>query len=358
MHPWRTLATYPPRMAKRPANAPTLDAKVRVLILHGKDRFRQGEHLATLRAALEEAHGDSDAVDVIRFDGTTDTVADILDECRSYGLMQQHKLVIIEAADQLVKASDDAPSGRGHVTARQALESYTETPSECATLVLRADTWRPGKLDKAVAKVGATLKCEPLSLREAVSWARDRAGHHKTSLSSQAATLLIDHIGPDLGRIDSELAKLSTGLEPGTPIDPDQVRAHVGVTREEEFWSIQEALLTGPPERALHQLRDLIEISRHDPVAITWSYVDLARKLAAAARMLAEGGRPPAIAKNLRLWGPAGDALIGAAKRLGPARAASLLEQAIEADAKHKSGRAEPGRSLECLTVGFTSNGR
>ena len=68
----------------------------RMLILHGKDRFRQDERLQALIAALTKQHGQAGGggggTDTVRFDGQQGAriVADILDECRSFGLMQQH----------------------------------------------------------------------------------------------------------------------------------------------------------------------------------------------------------------------------------------------------------------------------
>lgn len=341
-----------------------------MVILHGKDRFMQDTHLQALIAALAKKHGDG-GTDTVRFDGQQGAkiVADILDECRSFGLMQQHKIVLVENSDLLVKAADDedapapAKSGgkRGHApaSAREMLENYAADPSQSATLVLRASTWRPGNLDKAVAKVGEVIKCEPMSDVEAIAWAQKRAKEsHQTAISPQAARDLIEAVGTELGRIDTELEKLAlaAGGE-GAPITVELVEQMVGVTRQEEFWGIQDGLMKGRTGETLEELQRLLDVSRHDPVAIGWSYMDTARKIHLAAAAVAQGASLRSLSKPLRLWGPDADRRIDElttiAKTTGPTRAARLFQAAVQTDGWNKSSMGEPVRNLEVLTVRF-----
>jgi DNA polymerase-3 subunit delta len=346
----------------------------RMLILHGKDRFRQDETLQQVTAALIKKHGEG-GTDTVRFDGQQGAkiVADILDECRSFGLMQQHKIVLVDNADLLVKASDDDDDGgakaapgkvggkRGHVaaSAREMLEHYAEDPSESATLVLRTSTWRPGNLDKAVAKVGVVVKCELMSEGEAIAWAQKRAKEsHQTTISPRAAEDLVNAVGAELGRIDTELEKLAlaAGGE-GAPITVELVEQMVGVTRQEEFWGIQDGLMKGRTGETLAELRRLLEVSRHDPVAIGWSYMDTARKVHLAAAAVAQGTQLRSLMKPLRMWGPDADRrleeLATIAKATGPARAARLFQAAVQTDGWNKSSQGDPVRNLEVLTVRF-----
>lgn len=360
-----------PRAAAPARSDPAaLGPEIRILILHGKERFLQDEYLKKLREALAEEHG-AGRVDTVRFDGSQGSriLADVLDECRSQGLMQQHKIVVVDNADQLVKAGDDdapAPAvpraGKRRIraphSARELLEAYAEDPSDSATLVLRADTWRPGNLDKAVERVGAVRKCEPPSEDKAITWAQARAkARHQTSIDAPTAAMLVETVGADLGRIDTELEKLalSAGGE-GQPITAALVESMVGTTRKEAFWSIQAALLSGDPGAALTQLRDLIEVSRHDPVPITFSFVDLARKVHLAARGRAQGVSDNRILGALRLFGPGANELgagVLRAAAAGPARAARLLAEAVGTDAANKSGLGDPVRNLERLVMRF-----
>lgn len=332
-------------MAKRSAEAARpLDASCRVVLLHGPDEFLRAEYTARLKELLQAAHPD---LDTLRFEGATAKAADVLDECRSFGLMRQHKLVLVDQADQLVKEDN-----------RPLFEKYAEAPAEDATLVLRADKWYPGNLDKLIAKVGSVIKCDEVSEAQATSWAIARARkRHDATLEADAAALLVERVGAALGRIDSELAKLATAAGAGGAITRDAVAQAVGATREEEAWAIQRTLLSGDPEATLKQLRDIIEVSRQSEAAVSWAVIDLLRKVHAASAGLRAGRKPFDLMKALKLWGPSADAVLEAARRVEPATARAWFLAAVEADTRHKTGLSDPLRSLESLVVGLATPG-
>lgn len=327
-------------MAKRGSSTgqPTLDVNGRVFVFFGKDAFLRADYTRLLREKLEAAHGE---VETVHFDGSRDALADVLDECRSFGLMQQHKLVVLEGADLLVKGET-----------RPLLERYVAHAPEGATLVLRCDTWHAGNVDKQIAATGGEVcKCEGMDPMAAAAWAVSRAKEfHGAELERDAAQLLADRVG-DTGRIDSELAKLALNAEKGR-ITRAMVSAAVGATREEEVWSIQEMILSAGPEELLTRLRAILENTKQDQSVVTmWACMDLCRKLHIASRALREGQSPQAVAGTLKLWGPSRDMLLGAAKRMQPAAAARLLSLAVDTDRKSKSGLGQTDRLLERLTL-------
>jgi len=326
--------------------AEPLNASMRFVILHGKDSFLIVERLRRFEAALRGQFGDVSRFDL---DGATARIVDVLDELRTFGLLAGHKLVIVDKADQFV----------GNEETRRALERYAESPMQEATLVLRSESWRPGNLDKLVAKVGAVLKCDPPDVGDAKAWvvARGRK-QHGIEVAADAAEALVDRVGNDLARLDSELAKFGSYLasepEPDRIVKRDLVTALTGQTREEAAWEVQEALLSGRPAAAVRKVRELIEISQAPEQLILWSVVDLARKLHDAARLLGEGAPESAVAKQVKLWGPSMAPTLRAARSLGPVRAARLFREAVDLDRRSKSGLAgELPRTLEAFAAGI-----
>jgi DNA polymerase-3 subunit delta len=369
-------------MAPRGRAEPAFDASMRIVVLRGPERFIRDEHTRRIVALLEAAHG---AIDRFSFDGATVEPAVVLDELRSYGLLQQHKLVLVDQADRmLATGSDDAdapsppPAPRGRAksrggpppprpvarrTPRELFERYAAEPVDSATLLLRADTWRPGRIDKLIEKVGAIVACEAPDAARAAGWCTARCPKaHGCAISPAAAALLVERIGPDLARLDAELGKLaayvSAGGSGGT-IDAEAIRALVGLTREEQAWTIQSELLAsadadraqeaaGP---AVAKLRELMLVSQQPEQLLSWAMIDLVRRLHAASSMHAAGAGDAAIAKELRLWGDTRGPILGVARRVPPRRLARLLDRAIASDLRVKRGAAEPVRSLESLAV-------
>jgi DNA polymerase III delta subunit len=316
---------------------------MRIVILHGKEAFIRAQKTSDLRDALTKAHG---GVDTFTFDGSTATAADVLDECRSFGLIAQHKLVILDQAEQLVKEET-----------RALFERYAEAPCEGATLLLRADTWRPGKLDKLVEKVGAVIQCVAPDEAEARRWVVERAKtEHNAEIDKDAVSLLVLRVGPELGKLDSELGKLAAaaGGTGTAKITKDLVEFFVGASRDEDVWNIQSTLLTAGPEESLQHLRYVMDVSRQPPTLVMYAMVDLARKVHGASRALRGGANQFQIAKPLRLWGPSTEPIMNAAKRAHPDQALQLLRECTDADRRSKSGFGEVDLALERLAVRFS----
>jgi len=318
------------------------DASMRIVVLTGKDSFLRVERTRQLAEALEAAHG---AIDRFELDGASCALSAVLDELRSYGLLSQHKLVMLDNAEVFMASEDK----------RRALERYAEQPQPESTLLMRAGgRWNPGRFDKLVeASGGAVIKCEAPSDDEAVRWCSARATkRHGAELEPAACALLVEKIGPDLARLDMEIAKLAAAAGPAKPITRKLVAEFVGLSREEQAWEIQGVLLRQGPKAALEKLHELVHIGNVPEVMIGWSIVDVLRKVHDAARLLESGQNDFAVAKQLRLWGDAQAVVLNAARRCGSRTAARLLQLAVRTDGRTKSGwSSNSERTFEGLVV-------
>ncbi|TVQ65076.1 MAG: DNA polymerase III subunit delta, partial [Phycisphaerales bacterium] len=315
----------------------------RIAVYHGADAFLQNEYARALRESLQEELGE-DAVETFRYDGADTPIADVLDECRSFDLMQRHKIVVVDNADTLI-AGDNRP----------IMERYAAAPAANVTLVLRASRWNRGNLDKLILKVGVIEKCEPLSTAKAAGWAVKRAEkRHDAVLTREAATALVDRVGADIGRIDAELGKLAAAAPAGEPITPEIVREFVGLSREDEVWIIQRALTTGDPEVSLRVVNEAMRISRHASQLVWWAEADLARKLHTLARLLEEGVPEHTAPRQAKFWKQDEfKALNAYARHAGSRRLADLLARAVELDRRAKTGYSDADRACELLALAF-----
>jgi DNA polymerase III delta subunit len=324
----------------------SFDASMRVVALIGDDAFLSPYYTRQLIEALEQAHGEIDRFD---FDGDSATPADVLDELRTFGLLQQHKIVVVDKADKFLAARGE---GSGPSRARTLLEKYVAAPCEDATLLLRADTWHRGKIDTAIEKVGVVHRIKSLGHADTLRWVLGRAGkEHHAEIERGAAERLVRRVGCNLARLDSELAKLAAMSPDGKPINARLVDEAVPLSREEKAWVIQDALLAGGAARGLATLHELLGVSRQSDVLVAWAVTDMLRRLHAAARMRRGGAGPQQIRKDLKLWGPAGDATISVADRVSPERLATLLGDALRHQQRLRRGIGKPDRMLDVLVV-------
>jgi DNA polymerase-3 subunit delta len=334
----------PPRAAH--ASPAAINAKMRIIVLHGPEEMLKRLHVESLRAALREKYGD---LATLSFDGQSAGLADVLDELRTYGLLQPYKLVLVDRAEEFVKRF------------REPLERYAAAPVDQATLVLRSDGWHPGNIDKLIAKVGVVLKCEPLRRDAAEAWLLRRATeHHARTLAAPAARMMVARLGCDLSRLDSELAKLAALAAAGQPIEVELVEQLVGRSNDEKAWAVQDAVLhcldpntlATPQQRAQEMIRkvhDLVELAGHDETPVLWAIADLMRKLCYGVALRRQGESEFQIARALRFWGPQQASAMALLRKLDGRKAQRWYDRVLELDQRSKTGLGEPLRNLECF---------
>ena len=315
-----------------------LSPRCRVVMLIGADAFKRLERTHELKAMLTKEHGE---VDVVHFSGETAQAADVLDECRSFGLMAAHKMVVLDEAEALIKEDT-----------RPAFQRYAENPTDGATLVIRSKAMASGNLGKAVEKVGRIEPCEMANEFEARAWVTYNAkARHGVTVEKDALDLLIERVGADLSQLDMELAKLAVACGDDKRIDRPLVESFVGKSRDEEIWSIQTKLLSSGAGDRLAEIRHLMDVNRTPATLVIWAVNDMARKLHALTRVIKAGGNPYQMGYKLKLFGGSDKPFIEAARTLEPLRALNILRAGVDADRRSKSGLADADRAAEIAVL-------
>lgn len=309
-----------------------------MVALVGPDAYLQtvrlGEILAKMPSDLQR----------LDLDGEKAELADVLDELRSFAMFGGGKLVVVRNADAFITRF------------REQLETYLEEPSSSGTLVLRATTMPSNtRVYKLIQKVGVVEKCEPPKAADLPRWivAQAKAQHHVTILP-EAADLLADMIGDDLGRLDNELAKLALQTDTGK-IDAKDVRAGVSFQREQEMWDMTNEIAAGHADEALRRWRRLVQMdSSAEFRAVTWLAMWL-EKAQQAVQMRRKGMNAFAIGSALKIWPrDLQEPFIKTAERLGEAGVARAIDLLVTVDHHSKSGIGDAATNVEgfLLTVG------
>src|SRR5262249_29422541 len=124
--------------------------------------------------------------------------AAVHDELQTLPFLAPRRLVIVENADPFVTRY------------RAALEKYVAQPAPAGVLVLDVKSCPANtKLAKLLDGPG-TIVCKAPVAHRLPEWCVRRASSaHGKLLSAAAAALLLDLVGPDMGLLDQELAKLA-----------------------------------------------------------------------------------------------------------------------------------------------------
>src|SRR5688572_24946648 len=296
--------------------------------LVGDDSFQQLQKLATI---LRELGPDVQRAD---FDGETAQLADVLDELRSFAMFGSGgKLVVVRNADDFISRY------------REQLEDFLADPPKSSTLVLRVASL-PGnqRIAKLIAKVGAVEKCEPpADLRR---WIVEHGKTvHRITVAPDAAALLADHIGADLGKLDNELAKLALQVESGK-VTADDVRG-VAFQREQEMWDMTNELAAGRPQEALRRWRRMCQLDTSAEFrAVVWLTMWLEDlKLALAGK---QGKVSWKYKDRLPL-------LVRTAQQIGPAGVGRAIDALAEIDRRTKSGFGGAAENVERFILSLSA---
>jgi DNA polymerase-3 subunit delta len=316
-----------------------------VCVAFGDEPFLKRLVLDELRQRIL---GEADAeFSLTTFSGRTVELRKVLDELDTIAMFGgSRRLVIVEEADDFVSRH------------RGALEDYVARGRFIGTLTLEVTSWpKTTRLYKALAQVGLQIDCKappPARLTKwLVGWATQR---HAATLQAAAAEELVEIVGPQLGLLDCELAKLAAyaGAE---PITPAMVHDLVGAWRTKTTWEMLDAAAGGDAAEALRQLDRLLGSGEH-PLALLGPMGYTLRRFAATARLVEQ-----AIAAGRRTT--LRDALVeagikpfavqkaeGQVRQLGRARAGQLYRWLLDTDLELKgASRLEPRTVLERLIV-------
>ena len=300
-----------------------------VYALVGADPFLQ---LQKQREILDQLPPQTQRVD---FDGERAELADVLDELRSFAMFGGTKAVLVRSADAFLTRF------------RSQLEDYVAAPSDSAVLILRFETLPSNqRIYKAIAKVGQIENCAPP--KDLSRWAIEHAkSAHRVTIAADAAADLVELVGPDLGRLDTELAKLAICAQ-GGKITAGDVAGGVAFARERQMWDMTNELACGRTAEALRKWRQLVQLDNSAEFrAVTWlgMWLENVRKAIAMKR---GGMQPFAIAQQLRIWpreiqGP----FFQTADALGTAGAARATDLLADIDLRSKSGLGEAAENVE-----------
>jgi DNA polymerase III subunit delta len=279
---------------------------------------------------------------VTTFPGDKAEFSTVRNELDSVSFFSDRRLVVVDQADPFVTRF------------RPQLEAYVAEPSAAGVLVLDVKAFpATTKLAKAVPDAAHIVCKGPPEYRLplwCVDWCQTQYGK---KLSTPAAQLLVELVGPAMGVLDQELQKLKDFVGDRPAIDVPDVDELTGRSRGANVFKILDAVGDGKPDVALKILSGLFD-EGEAPLGILGAMGSQLRKLARAARMFQQG-TPIEEAMNkagVATWPQAREAARKQMKHLGRDRLNKLYDWLLETDGGLKGGSPLPDRlQLERLVV-------
>ncbi len=310
-----------------------------VYAIVGEDPFLRSELLKALAQGALGVNADLSLAS--RFQGDSAPLSNVLDELRTVPLFEKRRMVVIDAADPFVTAH------------RKELETYSENPSTTGVLVLLVKSWpSTTKLAKLVEKTGLSLDTKPPTERELGSWlVKWTKARSKAKLDEDAASLLLELIGPEVGLLVSEVEKLAIYVGTRAHIHHEDVSKVVGAGRLETIWQILNAATTGKSADALDEIDRLLS-SGENAVGLLAAMTVSLRKVYHAGVLRLRRMEPSVACREAGIPPFAVDMTLKQHLHLGPTRVSRLPDQLLMVDLDLKGNSSlSPRTILERLIV-------
>ena len=157
--------------------------------------------------------------------------AAVINACRRYPMFAERQVVLLKEAQQMRDISK--------------LESYIQQPLQSTIFVVSYKDKRVdgrSKLAKLLKEKGELLSTKKMYDNLLPEWVTGLLHSKGLSIQQRALYLLIDHIGNDLVRIQSEIEKMQINLGERKMIYEDDVEKFVGVSKEYNVFELTSAL--------------------------------------------------------------------------------------------------------------------
>lgn len=260
------------------------DSLLPVYLISGEDALKRETVMKRLRARLETMGDLSFNSD--DFNGEVAEGAAIVGACNTVPFASPVRLVEVRAADKLHKADSEA------------LVEYLQAPNDTTVLALVAEKLAKNtRLYKAVAKYGKTaiIDCTPPKARDLPQLVRSMAVAHGVTFTPGAAAELVELVGEDTVRLDSEIQKVALAHRGSDAVNENEVIELVKRTAEVKSWEFVDAFSARDTRKCILYLGRMESVSPHVLIA---KCVSRLRELICARALIARGN-PRAIPHTL-----------------------------------------------------------
>lgn len=310
-----------------------------IYVVYGPDPFLRAE---AVRDLLRRECGSPEAsLGPTRFEGDRVALADVLDEVRTFSLLGDRRVVVVDDADGFVSKH------------RHALERYCRERPEVGCLILCCNQFDGRtRLFKAVQKTGELVRCEAPRGQALVGWIVTRAQRmYGKTMDAACATRLRELVGDAPGPLDSELSKLAIYVDPRGEIAAADVEALVGHNRGETVFAVLDAIASGDVRGALHHWERVLATDRAAPGRAIGGLAWGVRRLLDAKRAQLEG-TPLAQLARQHWVDPA--VLKQRLDRVSLRQLENQLSDLLSADLASKTGLSDVGGAVEKFIIRHT----
>lgn len=202
-----------------------------LFFFHGAESFFIDYLLDELTTAIFPVEADK-ALNLHKFYGTENTLAEILSACMSYPMLSAKKMIIVKEFDKLRFSQNDENS----------FIKYLNQPQVSSVLVLTTGKHEGKKFIRNIMDLSNSVECKNLRTGELYNWIGLRFQKANIQVDRDSIAFLIENIGNDLLRLNQEVEKAIDFVGTENKLTLDLITELTGFNREVNVFNLQKAL--------------------------------------------------------------------------------------------------------------------
>lgn len=264
------------------------------------------------------------------------SAADVLDELRTIPFLTERRVVLVKGADDFISKN------------RSLLEKYFENPCPTGVLVMTVGSWDARtRLARMLPGVGRMISVtEPKRWELPGRLVRYAADAYGKSLTKEAAELLVELSGDNLGQLYTEIDKLAVFANAEKTISHNHVESLTGHNRLFGAFDVIDAVVAGDTGEAVNRLRAMFAEDKSTEYSVVGAFSYHFRRMFNAKVMLEDNVQPNEIATRLRVWSNK-DSFFSQLRKVTLKQLGTSLKRLAAIDYAIKTGRARPQVVME-----------
>ena len=230
-----------------------------VYLLMGEEHFfinRVVERIA--ETAINAAARDFNQLTVY---GKDSDAGQVINLCRQLPMLGNRQLIVVKEAQQL--------------RSLDKLALYTQKPTPTTILVIchkEKNVDKRSAFYKSCTANGVVLESVRPRDYEITAWLQQFVAQQGLTIDGKALSMLTDHLGTDISKIENELRKLTVSLPAGTQrITDADIEANVGISKEFNNFELCKAVANRDMGRALLIADHFARNPKENPLLLTLS---------------------------------------------------------------------------------------
>ena len=272
------------------------------------------------------------------------SISQVLDELRTLPFLADKRVVLIRSADKFITEY------------RPMLENYFDNPCPTGILILTVSSFQSNtKLAKKLTKVGKLISIiEPKGRQLPVRIIEYAHDAYDKKLNNNAAGLLIELTGDNLGQLYAEIDKLALFVHPNKDITTEHIESLIGHNRLFNVFNVIDACLAGNVTGAVERLRKMFEADKSSEYTFIGAFAYHFKRMFNAKALLDKGRSPYQVASELGIWGNK-DALFSQLRKVSLKQIGRQIEHLAQIDYAIKTGQTKPKTAAEQLIYKLVS---